>query len=109
MPGTRSALVVLRALGKPAQLRQSACEFGAAGDRVHGAYRNGWRNAAAASAPGTPNTVWVAVRASSRTIWVSPVSRSQSRETVKPSLVRVLSSTNSVLGPFWRRFGAGRN
>ena len=31
------------------------------------------------------------------TIWVCPVSQSQSRETVKPSLVRVLSSTNTVL------------
>jgi hypothetical protein len=40
------------------------------------------------------------------TIWVSPVSRFHSSETVKPSFWRVLSSTNTVVhlsGVVWRR------
>ena len=83
-------------VGEPPQSRESACELGASGNGVHGAYLNGWLNSSSALTRGTPNTVRVAVRASRMTIWVCPVSRFHSSQTVKPSLWRVSSSTNTA-------------
>src|SRR3954464_2492064 len=60
----------------------------------HGAYLNGWRNASAALTGGTTNAISPSHRMSWTTIWVSPVSRSHSSVTVRPSPRRVSSSTN---------------
>ena len=102
-----SASVWRRSVGESSQFRELARELGALGDGVHGAYLNGWRNASAALTWGTPNTVSLAVRASSTTIWVCPVSRSHRSETVKPSEWRVSSSTNTMKDlsgvSLWRR------
>jgi hypothetical protein len=92
--GPESASVWRRAVGKAQQFGESACQLGASGDGVHGAYLNGWRNASAALTLATSNTDSLAVRASLITIWVCPVSRSHSSETVKPSWRRVSSSMN---------------
>lgn len=48
----------------------------------HGPYLNGRRNASPAAALGTAKTSWVALRISATTIWVSPVSRLHSSETL---------------------------
>src|SRR4051812_45921202 len=71
------------------------------GDRVHGAYLNGWRNAWAALTGGTPNAISASDRVSWTTIWVSPLSRSHSSLTLRPSPYRVSSSTNME----WPRVG----
>src|SRR3954447_26260186 len=60
----------------------------------HGAYRNGWRYASAALTGGTTNAISPSHRMSWTTIWVSPVSRSHSSVTARPSPRRVSSSTN---------------
>src|SRR3954451_278625 len=66
----------------------------AGGAPDHGAYLNGWRNASAALAGETTNTISPSQRMSWTTIWVCPVSRSHSSVTVRPSPCRVSSSTN---------------
>src|SRR3954468_9330415 len=69
-------------------------ERGTPGDRTHGAYLNGWRNASAALTGGTPNATSPSDRVSSTMIRVCPLSRSHSSLTMRPSLCRVSSSTN---------------
>ena len=49
---------------------------------AHGAYLKGWRNASPAFSPTTGNTIRLEVPLSPTTIWVSPVFRSHSSETV---------------------------
>src|SRR3954453_7779000 len=71
-----------------------AMERGTPGNRIHGAYLNGWRNASAALTGGTPNATRKSDRVSWTMILVCPLSRSHSSLTVRPSLCRVSSSTN---------------
>src|SRR5206468_9500739 len=86
------------ALGPPPRVSSDRCDGGAStsvdGAPDHGAYLNGWRNASAALAGGTPNAISPSERASRTTIWVCPVARSHSSVTVRPSPCRVSSSTN---------------
>src|SRR3954464_701952 len=81
-----------RGVGVWAVLR--SMQRGTPGDRIHGAYLNGWRNASAALTGGTPNAISPSDRMSWTTIWVCAVSRSHSSVTVRPSPCRVSSSTN---------------
>src|SRR5919199_940265 len=85
---------VVRSLSRGPRVSAAADgELGRCVGSAHCAYLNGWRDASPALAPGTGNTSRLSSRMSATTIWVSPVSRSHSSETV---LSASSSSTNTT-------------
>src|SRR4051812_1228502 len=96
----RSARVasVVRSLSRAPRVSAAADgEPGRCVGSAHCTYLNGWRNASPALAPGTGNTSRLSSRMSATTIWLPPVFRSHSSETVSSASWRVSSSTNMTV------------